>query len=471
MKRALRLGAALARCDRSRSRSAAAQPRRRAQRRKRRAASAPIDLTGYWVAVVSEDWRHRMATPRKGDFESLPLNAEGRRVANAWDLDGRQRGGHAMQGVRRRRHHAPARPAAHHVGRRRHAEDRVRCRHADAAARASARRRRRRARRPGKGSRAPSGSARRAVTQGPVRAQIGNSTGPIAPGGGGRGQRGGPPPSGSLTEGGALKVVTTDFRAGYLRKNGVPYSESATITEYFHRLPEHRAATLAARADDRRGPAVLERAVLTSTHFKREPNGSKWKPTECRTAPPPPPPAPSADEAHVRGQTAFAARAVRRLVRRPQAPTSPREEQGRLERAARGRGREARRGAGAALSPTTATRCSSIFQALDAAGKDGTIRHVFAGVNPAGLHVTSFKQPTHHELEHDFLWRTTPRLPERGNDRDLQSQLLRGSARRARAPRVSRGAAASRAAVARRLWEDRCARSPTTSGISPSRAP
>ena len=44
-------------------------------------ASAPIDLTGYWVAVVSEDWRHRMATPRKGDYESLPLNAEGRRVA------------------------------------------------------------------------------------------------------------------------------------------------------------------------------------------------------------------------------------------------------------------------------------------------------------------------------------------------------------------------------------------------------
>jgi hypothetical protein len=42
---------------------------------------APVDLTGYWVSVVSEDWRFRMMTPRKGDFESLPLNAEGRRVA------------------------------------------------------------------------------------------------------------------------------------------------------------------------------------------------------------------------------------------------------------------------------------------------------------------------------------------------------------------------------------------------------
>ena len=48
--------------------------------------SAPVDLTGYWVAVVSEDWRHRMATARKGDYESLPLNAEGRRVADGWDL-------------------------------------------------------------------------------------------------------------------------------------------------------------------------------------------------------------------------------------------------------------------------------------------------------------------------------------------------------------------------------------------------
>lgn len=56
-----------------------------------------------------------------------------------------------------------------------------------------------------------------------------------------------------------------------------------------------------------------------------------------------------------------------------------------------------------------------IFQALDAAGKDSTIRHVFAGVNPTGLHVTSFKQPTHIELEHDFLWRTTAALPERGS--------------------------------------------------------
>jgi PPK2 family polyphosphate:nucleotide phosphotransferase len=56
-----------------------------------------------------------------------------------------------------------------------------------------------------------------------------------------------------------------------------------------------------------------------------------------------------------------------------------------------------------------------VLQALDAAGKDGTIRHVFGRVNPCGLHVTSFKAPTELEASHDFLWRTVPALPARGH--------------------------------------------------------
>lgn len=55
-----------------------------------------------------------------------------------------------------------------------------------------------------------------------------------------------------------------------------------------------------------------------------------------------------------------------------------------------------------------------IFQAMDAAGKDGAIRHVMSGINPQGCQVFSFKQPSAEELEHDFLWRTNRRLPERG---------------------------------------------------------
>ncbi|MDR1756146.1 MAG: polyphosphate kinase 2 family protein [Culturomica sp.] len=56
-----------------------------------------------------------------------------------------------------------------------------------------------------------------------------------------------------------------------------------------------------------------------------------------------------------------------------------------------------------------------IFQALDAAGKDGTIRHVMSGVNPQGCEVTSFKQPSTEELDHDYLWRISRKLPNRGH--------------------------------------------------------
>src|SRR5262249_35803209 len=56
-----------------------------------------------------------------------------------------------------------------------------------------------------------------------------------------------------------------------------------------------------------------------------------------------------------------------------------------------------------------------IFQAMDAAGKDGAIKHVMSGVNPQGCQVFSFKHPSAEELEHDFLWRTTRSLPERGH--------------------------------------------------------
>ena len=67
-----------------------------------------------------------------------------------------------------------------------------------------------------------------------------------------------------------------------------------------------------------------------------------------------------------------------------------------------------------------------IFQAMDAAGKDGVIKHVMSGVNPQGCQVFSFKHPSATNCKHDFLWRTTRDLPERGTDRHLQPVLLRG---------------------------------------------
>jgi polyphosphate kinase 2 (PPK2 family) len=55
-----------------------------------------------------------------------------------------------------------------------------------------------------------------------------------------------------------------------------------------------------------------------------------------------------------------------------------------------------------------------VFQALDAAGKDSTIEHVMSGINPQGVQVVSFKQPSSEDLDHDFLWRISKALPERG---------------------------------------------------------
>ena len=110
---------------------------------------------------------------------------------------------------------------------------------------------------------------------------------PTVPGGGGSGLRGGPPPTAAISEGGSLKVVTTRFRDGYLRKNGVPYSEDASITEYFDRLPPHPNGdvwllVLTVIED----PKYLTQPFYTSTHFKLERDGTKWNPTPCRTDPP-----------------------------------------------------------------------------------------------------------------------------------------------------------------------------------------
>jgi hypothetical protein len=289
MMRALVAGAALA-AALGAAGMAAAQPRAGTTAQTPRS-SAPVDLTGYWVAVVNEDWRHRMATPRKGDFESLPLNAEGRRVANEWDLAadnaaGLQCKAFGIGGLMRQ-------PGRLHIT---WADDDTLKIDFDAGTQTRLLEFGAAQARPGEPTwqgfsraewqRPPGGN------QNPVRAQIGNSTGPVAPGGGGRGQRGGPPPSASLTEGGALRVETTGFRAGYLRKNGVPYSENATITEYFHRLPDTGNDVWLHVLTIVEDPRYLNDRFLTSTHFKREPNGSKWSPTECRTALPPAPAAP-----------------------------------------------------------------------------------------------------------------------------------------------------------------------------------
>jgi hypothetical protein len=94
-------------------------------------------------------------------------------------------------------------------------------------------------------------------------------------GGGGRGP--GVKPSG------VLKVVTTNMRAGYLRKNGVPYSENAVLTEYFSRMGGPGGEQWLVITSIVEDPQYLNKPFITSSHFKKEPDGSKWDPTPCST--------------------------------------------------------------------------------------------------------------------------------------------------------------------------------------------
>jgi hypothetical protein len=250
--------------------------------------AAPVDLTGYWVSVVSEDWRHRMATPRRGDYESIPISAAGREVADLWDLDSDnaaelQCKAFGVGGIIRQ-------PGRIHID----WEDENTLR-MDFSAGAQTRLLHFDRSLPAPAAKTWQGHSTAEWERPPLgrggnpRAQIGNSSGPVAPGGGGRGQRGGPPQSSLDAGGGSLEVVTTGFREGYLRKNGVPYSEDATITEYFHRLPaapngDVWLLVITAIED----PRYLSGPYYTSTQFRLEPDGGNWSPAPCRTAPPPP---------------------------------------------------------------------------------------------------------------------------------------------------------------------------------------
>jgi len=92
---------------------------------------------------------------------------------------------------------------------------------------------------------------------------------------------GGPPPRPS----GALKVVTTHIRPGYLRKNGVPFSGSAVLTEYFNVLgPEDNGDRWLVVTTIVQDPQYLNTRFFTSTHFKKLPDGSSWHPTACRAS-------------------------------------------------------------------------------------------------------------------------------------------------------------------------------------------
>jgi hypothetical protein len=236
---------------------------------------APIDLTGYWVSIVTEDWRWRMMTPSKGDYASVPINDEGRRVADTWNLAKDEAAGLACKpyGIG----NIARMPGRMHIT---WQDDRTLKVEYDAGTQT----RLLRFDKPVAGSK-PAEKTWQGLSA--AQWQVAGQTvdvdrNGIPQAGGGRGRRGGAPPAG-----GALFVTTTNFREGYLRKNGVPYSADATITEYFDRVgPEPNGDVLLLVRTVVDDPKYLQMPFITSTHFKLEKDGSKWNPSPCKIDPP-----------------------------------------------------------------------------------------------------------------------------------------------------------------------------------------
>ena len=221
-------------------------------------AAAAIDITGNWVSVVTEDWRWRMLVPKKGDTSSVPISAEGKKIADAWDPAKAGEDGckpYGAAGIMR----VPGRLKISWQ------DDNTLKIDTDA----------------GQQTRLLHFNVKD-LTPAPVRTWQGRSAAEWEkipqPGGLGVSIQQAPPRTGTL------KVVTTNLRAGYLRRNGVPYSEETVVTEYFDRFSAYGAEwlTVLTAVDD---PKFLSQQYLTSTHFKREPDGSKFSPAPCEPSP------------------------------------------------------------------------------------------------------------------------------------------------------------------------------------------
>jgi hypothetical protein len=222
--------------------------------------AAAVDVTGYWVSVVDDEWRWRMITPAKGDVSFIPVNGEARRAANAWDpakdeADGNSCRAFGAAGIM----HLPTRL---HIT---WADDQTlqietdagmqkRLLHFD-------------------GSKWKGGDP---DWQGDSVASWEKQA---------QGSGFGFPPRGAAPSAGSLSAVTTHMRPGYLRKNGVPYSANAVLTEFYDRIDLNGVPYLIVTSivED---PQYLTGHYITTAQFKFEPDASKWNPTPCKVSAP-----------------------------------------------------------------------------------------------------------------------------------------------------------------------------------------
>ena len=201
--------------------------------------SATLDLTGYWVAHVSEDWRLRMITPPKGDYTRVPLTEPARKIADAWNpaadeaagLQCKAYGGAAIMRMPSRFHITWQDDNTLRVESDYGTQTRLFHFNAQPAS---------------QGERTWQGYSA-AEWQKPA----------------------------------SLKVVTTSMRSGYLRKNGVPYSENAAVTEYFDVAPLPGGGQVLLVTSMVEDPQYIQGPYIVTSQFKKEADGSKWDPTPC----------------------------------------------------------------------------------------------------------------------------------------------------------------------------------------------
>jgi hypothetical protein len=207
-------------------------------------------MTGYWVPFITEDWRYRMITPRKGDYNLIPLNAAGRSQADTWDPSKDEAAGNQCKSY-----------GAAAIMR---APGRIRIRwENDSTLRMDT----------------EAGTQTRLFHFGKSQAPSGEPAWQgysVAEWEMARVARGQP-------RTGNLKVVTTHMRSGYLRKNGVPYSGNAVMTEYFRRLTTPNGDQLLLVVTEINDPQFLNTPFVTSTQFKKLPDNSAWTPEPCST--------------------------------------------------------------------------------------------------------------------------------------------------------------------------------------------
>ena len=208
-------------------------------------AAAAVDLTGYWVSVVTEDWRYRMVTPAQGDYQGVPLTPAARKIADSWDPAKEAASGELCK--------AYGAPAILRVPGRLHItwqDDQTLKLDTDA------------------------GQQTRLFHFGSWKSPGGPKTlqgDSVAEWeGGGRG----------ATDG-SMKVTTTNLKAGFLRKNGVPYSENASVTEYYEVVAQPDGSPLLMVTISTTDPEYLRTPFVISSQFKKEPNEAKWKPSAC----------------------------------------------------------------------------------------------------------------------------------------------------------------------------------------------